>query len=94
MGPRDKGDLCVLFNEGVRIPQDPQSFGVCVKGRMLYTRSFWGQRLFLVQPESGPRTFSAMESNIAMASADSNTGSSQNHGEWGGTVTSVVRSKT
>lgn len=43
VGPRDKGDLCVLFNEGVRMPQDPQSFGVCVKGRMLYIRSFWAR---------------------------------------------------
>lgn len=43
VGPRDKGDLCVLLDEGVRMPQDPQSFGVCVKGRMLYIRSIWAR---------------------------------------------------
>lgn len=43
VGSRDKDDLCVLFNEGVRMPQDPQSFGVGVKGRMLYIRNFWAR---------------------------------------------------
>lgn len=81
VGPRDKGDPCILFNDGVSLSQDPQSLqGMCHGPEAVPGIAWAWTRGFLCHGEQ-----------CRTPNSDSYMGSSQDHDKWGGTVTSVVR---